>query len=253
MDLTGKVAVITGGSSGIGAATAKLFASHGANVAIIGRHEARLLAVGTACEAAKGNKPLVLQLDLTVEGNCEEAIRKTVQTFSKIDILVNCAGKAGMTSLFDNTIEIFDELVALNLRVPYKMAQLCAPHLKDSKGNIVNVFGAPSRVRPGFLPFAMIKDALERFTKSGAIELAAEGIRMNAVRPGITRTNFLANLNVDDEHMDIAYERLADLVPNNVVLLPEEIANTILFVVSDLSRNMVGSNVIVDGGASSDS
>ncbi|KOB79009.1 Short-chain dehydrogenase [Operophtera brumata] len=216
MDLTGKVALITGGSSGIGAATAKLFASHGANVAIIGRHEARLLAVGMACEAAKGNQMLVLKFDLTVEGNCEEAIRQTVQTFKKIDILVNCAGKAGMSSLFDNSTEIFDELMALNLRVPYKMTQLCAPHLKDTKGNIVNVFGAPLRVRPGFLPFAMIRDALERFTKAGAVELAAEGIRMNAVRLGITRTNFLTNLNVDDEHMDIAYDRLADLVPNNV-------------------------------------
>lgn len=251
MDLTGKVAVITGGSSGIGAATAKLFAKHGANIAILGRNEPRLLAVGTACEAAKGNKPLVLQLDLTVEGNCEEAIRKTVQTFKKIDILVNCVGKAHMTSLFDTTTEVFDELIALNLRVPYKMTQLCAPHLKLTKGNIINVFGAPLRTRPGFLAFGMIRDALEKFTKSGAVELAAEGIRMNAVRPGITRTNFLANLNVDDDHMDMAYDRLAALVPNKVVIMPEEIANAILFVVSDLCQNLVGSNVIIDGGASS--
>lgn len=250
MDLIGKVAVITGGSSGIGAATAKLFAAHGASLAIIGRHEARLLAVGAACEGARGNKPLLLQLDLTVEGNCEEAIRKTVQTYNKIDILVNCAGKAGMTSLFDTSVEVFDEIVALNLRVPYKMTQLCAPLLKITKGNVVNVFGAPLRPRPGFLPFAMCRDALERFTKSGAVELAAEGIRMNAVRPGITRTNFLANLNVDEDLMDQAYDRLACLVPSNVVLEPEEIANTILFVVSDNCKNMVASNVVVDGGAS---
>lgn len=251
MDLTGKVAVITGGSSGIGAATAKLFASHGASVAIIGRDESRLLAVAASCEAARNNKTLVLQLDLTVDANCNEAIAKTVQTFGKIDILVNCAGKAGMTSLFDTTTEIFDELIALNLRVPYKMTQLCTPHLKITKGNIVNVFGAPVRVRPGFLPFAMIRDALERFTKTGAVELVDEGIRMNAVRPGITRTNFLSNLNVDDDHMNFAYDELAALVPNNIIILPEEIAATILFVVSDSCKNWIGSNVIIDGGVSS--
>lgn len=251
VDLTGKVAIITGGSSGIGASTAKLFAKHGASLTIIGRNETRLLEVAKCCEEAKGIKPLCLLLDLTIDRNCEEVIRKTVEQFKKVDILVNCAGKPSMSSLFDTSMEVFDELVALNLRVPFFMTQLCAPHLKLTKGNIVNVFGAPFRVRPGFLSFAMIRDALERFTKAGAVELIAEGIRMNAVRPGLVRTNFLENLNVDQDMMDAAYEKLAALIPTNIILQPEEVARSILFIVSDISPNMIGSSIVLDGGASS--
>lgn len=118
-------------------------------------------------------------------------------------------------------------------------------------GNVVNVFGAPLRVRPGFLPFAMIRDALERFTKAGALELVTEGIRMNAVRPGITRTNVLANFNVEDDCMDMVYSKIASAMPNNVIIEPDEIAKTILYAASDISPNLNGANLIVDGAASS--
>lgn len=251
MDFTGKIAIVTGASSGIGAATAKLLSQHGATLALVGRNETRLLDVAKHCEAAKGIRPLCLLLDLTTDGNCDEVVRKTVKTFKRIDILINCAGKASVTSLFDTTMEIFDDLVALNLRVPYKLTQSCIPHLKKTKGNIVNVFGAPTRVRPGFLPFAMIRDAMERFTKAGALELVVEGVRMNAVRPGITRTNILANLNVEDEYMDQAYDKISQTVPNNVIIEPEEIAKMILFAASDVCPNLNGASLIVDGAASS--
>lgn len=251
VNLTGKVAIITGASSGIGAATAKLFAKHGASLTIIGRNETRLLEVAKHCEDVNGIKHLCLLLDLTVDGNCEEVIRKTVEQFKKVDILINCAGRPSMSSLFDTTMEDFDELIALNLRVPYRLTQLCASQLKLTKGNIVNVFGAPVCVRPGFLAFAMIRDALERFTKAGAVELIAAGIRMNAVRPGLVRTNFLENLNIDQDMMDVVYEKLAELIPTNVISQPEEVARTILFVVSDISPNLIGSSIVLDGGASS--
>lgn len=251
MDFTGKVVIVTGSSSGIGAATAKLFAEHGALLTIVGRDEARLLSVANACETSRGNRPLCLLLDLTLDSSCDELVKKTADMYKRIDILVNCVGKAAVTSLFDTTMEIFDELVALNLRVPYKLTQLCLPYLKRSKGNVVNVFGAPLRTRPGFLPFAMIRDALERFTKSGALELATEGVRMNAVRPGITRTNFLENLNVDRESMDRAYATISSMVPNQVIIEPDEIARMILFTASDICPNLNAANLIVDAASSS--
>ncbi|KAJ0170603.1 hypothetical protein K1T71_013974 [Dendrolimus kikuchii] len=251
MDFTNKVVLVTGASSGIGAATAKLFASHGATLSLVGRNEARLLQVAKICEDLKQIKPLCLLLDLTMDANCEEVVRKTVEHHKKIDVLINCAGKVSVTSLFDNNMEIFDELMTLNLRLPYKMVQLCLPHLKKTKGNVVNVFGAPLRVRPGFLPFAMIRDALERFTKAGALELVTEGVKMNAVRPGITRTNVLANFNVDDDCVDMVYSKIASAMPNNVIIEPEEIAKTILYAASDTSPNLNGANLIVDGAASS--
>ncbi|KAM3968683.1 3-oxoacyl-[acyl-carrier-protein] reductase FabG-like [Aphomia sociella] len=251
MDFTGKVVIVTGSSSGIGAATAKLFAQHGALLTIVGRDEDRLLAVANACQEAKGNRPLCILVDLTLENSCEEVVRKTGETYKRIDILVNCVGKVTVTSLFDTTMEVFDELIALNLRVPYRLTQLCLPYLKKSKGNIINVFGAPLRTRPGFLPFAMIRDALERFTKSGALELATEGVRMNAVRPGITRTNFLENLNIDRDSMDRAYATISSIVPNQVIIEPDEIARMILFTASDVCPNLNAANLIVDAASSS--
>ncbi|XP_059062738.1 3-oxoacyl-[acyl-carrier-protein] reductase FabG-like [Achroia grisella] len=251
MDFTGKVVVVTGSSSGIGAATAKLFAEHGALLTIVGRNETRLLSVADVCEQAKGNRPLCLLLDLTQENSCEEVIRKTAEMYKRIDVVVNCAGSATVTSLFDTTMDVFDELIALNLRVPYRLTQLCLPYLKITKGSIINVYGAPLRTRPGFLAVAMIRDALERFTKSGAVELASEGIRMNAVRPGITRTNFLENLNVDHEAMDRAYAAISSLVPNQVIIEPDEIARMILFTASDVCPNLNAASLIVDAASSS--
>lgn len=250
MDFTGKIAIVTGASSGIGAATAKLFSQHGATLALVGRNETRLHAVASQCEAAKGIRPLCLLYDLVIDGNCDEVVRKTVETFNRIDVLVNCAGKASVTSLFDTNMDVFDELVALNLRVPYKLTQLCTPHLRKTKGNIVNVFGAPGTVKPGFLHFAMVRDALQTFTKAGALELVVEGIRMNAVRPGLTRTNILSNLNVPEDDMSHAYEKLAKTVPNNIIIEPEEVARMILFVASDASPNLTGANLVIDGAAS---
>ncbi|KAF9823561.1 hypothetical protein SFRURICE_014544 [Spodoptera frugiperda] len=250
MDFTGKIAIVTGASSGIGAATAKLFSQHGATLALVGRNEARLLEVANKCEAAKGIRPLCLLYDLTIDANCDEIVRKTVDTFGRIDVLVNCAGKASVTSLFDNTMEIFDDLLTLHLRVPYKMTQLCTPHLKKTKGNVVNVFGAPAKVKPGFLHFAIVRDAMQRFTKAGALELVSEGIRMNAVRPGLTRTNILSNLNVQESDMAHVYEKLAQTVPNNVIIEPEEVAKMIVYVASDINPNLTGANIVIDGAAS---
>jgi meso-butanediol dehydrogenase / (S,S)-butanediol dehydrogenase / diacetyl reductase len=248
MDLSGRVAIITGGSSGIGAATAKLFAAKGALLTIVGRNEARLLAVAEACEKANGNKPLCVIVDLTLDNSCEEVVRKTVETYKRLDILINCAGKAILSSLFDESMEVFDELIALNLRVPYKLTQLSLPHLARTKGHIVNVFASPMRSRPGFLPFSMIRDAMERFTKSAVLELAPEGVRINAVRPGITRTNFLSNMNIEDDCIDMAYENIS-VANNTVILEPDEIAKTILFAASNTCPNLNAANIIVDGAA----
>lgn len=236
--------------TGIGAAAAKQFASYGALLTIVGQNEQRLLQVAEKCANFKDNKPLCLLIDLTTPDGCEEVVRKTMETYGKIDILVNCAGKGPVTDLFDTSMEIFDELIAINLRVPYKLTKLCLPHLKNTKGNIVNVFAAPMKVTPGFLPFAMIRDALQRFTNSGGLETASVDVRMNAVRPGITRTNFLANFNVSDDDMKEAYDKIAEIVPNKVIIEPEEVAKLILFAASDICPNMNASNLVLDGAAS---
>ncbi|XP_068624508.1 uncharacterized oxidoreductase TM_0325-like [Battus philenor] len=250
MDFTGKVVIVTGASSGIGAASAKLFAAHGALVTIVGRNETRLKDVANACESYRGNAPLCIQVDLVHDGSCETVVSRTVEKFQKIDVLVNCAGKLLVTSLFENSMQNFDDLIALNLRVPYKLTQLCVPYLKLTKGNVVNVFGSPSRDRPGFLLSAILKSALERFTTSGGGELSCEGVRMNGVRPGLTRTNILANFNVDAEYMDEVYKEIAQALQANTINEPEDVARLILFVASDQNPNLNGACICLNGGAS---
>lgn len=249
MSFTGKVVIVTGASSGIGAATAILFAAHGARVTLVGRNEQRLHATEAKCVETNGSQMLSIVADLLHEGSCELVVKRTVETFGRIDVLVNCAGKAILTSLFEDSMEAYDELFKLNLRVPYLLTQLSLPHLVKTKGNIVNVIGAAMRTKPGFLPYAMARDALERFSKSGAVELAAEGVRMNSVRPGITRTNFLSNFNIDEDVMPSTYAYLAKDLPHKRIIEPEEIAHMILFVAGDTCPNLSGTTLDVDGAA----
>ncbi|XP_013178544.1 PREDICTED: uncharacterized oxidoreductase TM_0325-like [Papilio xuthus] len=250
MNLKGKVVIITGASSGIGAETAKLFSSHGALVTAVGRDEVRLTQVADICEAFHGNRPLCVRVDLTEDGGCEEVVKKTVETYKKIDVLVNCAGKTIVSSLFENSMETFDDLVSLNLRVPYKLCQLCVPYLKLTKGNVVNVFGNKGVHRPGFLLSAILTSALQSFTVSGARDLSCEGIRMNAVRPGVTRTHYLANFNVDEDLMDLTYNEIAKAQPQ-VINEPEDVAKMILFLAGYEHPNLTGNNLCLDGGATS--
>lgn len=250
MDFKGKVIIVTGASSGIGAATALCFAKHGANVTLVGRNEYRLLNVTDKCEAVRKRKMLSLILDLTHKGSCEAVVKKTVETFGRIDVLVNCAGKTTMTSLFEESMEAYDEIFLLNLRIPYKLTQYVLPHLKKTKGNIVNVIGAIMQTKPGFLPYSMARDALERFTKSGAVELATEDIRMNSVRPGITRTNFLSNFNIPEHERPGEYDRLAAQVPLKKIIEPDEVAKMIVFVASEECPNLTGAILDIDGAAS---
>ncbi|KPJ18483.1 3-oxoacyl-[acyl-carrier-protein] reductase FabG [Papilio machaon] len=250
MNLKGKVVIVTGASSGIGAATAKLFASHGALVTAVGRDEVRLKQVADICKTYHGIQPLCVRVDLTEDGSCEEVVNKTVETYKKIDVLVNCAGKTIVSSLFENSMDTFDDLVSLNLRVPYKLCQLCVPYLKLTKGNVVNVFGNKCVHRPGFLLSAILCSALQCFTVSGSRDLSCEGIRMNAVRPGLTRTHFLANFNVDEDLMDLTYNELANTQPQ-VINEPEDVAKMILFLAGYEHPNLTGNNLFLGGGATS--
>ncbi|XP_048488177.1 3-oxoacyl-[acyl-carrier-protein] reductase FabG-like [Plutella xylostella] len=252
MDFKDKVVIVTGGSSGIGAASARLFASHGALVAIIGRNVQRLDAVAKDCETKSGNLPLRIALDLTSKGACEEVVKATVEKYKRIDVLVNCAGKGNMASLFDDNIDGFDELIALNLKVPYRLTQLCVPYLIKTKGNIVNVYEAPVRSRPGMLQFSMVRDALDRFTKAGAAELVGEGVRMNGVRTCMVRSNFLQNYNIPDDQRDVVINNLAEQVmPFKRPIEAEEVARLIVFTASDMCASLNATSLCVDGAASS--
>lgn len=251
LDFTGKVVIVTGASSGIGAETAKTFAQHNAILSIVGRNENRLSNTAKVCEERSGRYPLCLFLDLTSPGSCETLVCKTVQTFGRIDVLVNCAGKVKISSVFDQSMEAFDELMAINLRVPYNLTQLALPHLLRTKGNIVNIGSMMAKkYKPGFLPYVVSKSGLNRFTRNAAPELATEGVRINEISPGVTRTNILENLNIGGEGQQFAYNKIAETLPSGKIIEPKEVALLICLTASDIFLSVNGSNFFIDGAAS---
>ncbi|GBP67950.1 Uncharacterized oxidoreductase TM_0325 [Eumeta japonica] len=246
-----KIVIVTGASSGIGAQCAIAFAKCGATLTLVGRDVKRLQSVAEKCKEAKGITPLTINVDLTKHKSCELVVDTTVKIFRRMDVLVNCAGRATITSLFDNTMEHFDETFAINLKASYRLMQLALPHLKKTKGNIINIIGANfEKVRPGFLPYSISMAGLETLTKSAALELAPDGVRVNAIRPGITKTNFLHNLNIMGEDLEFAYARLAENTPSKRVIQPEEIAKMVIFVASDTCPSLTGAFIDIDGAAS---
>ncbi|XP_072933768.1 3-oxoacyl-[acyl-carrier-protein] reductase FabG-like [Epargyreus clarus] len=246
MDFTDKVVIITGGSSGIGAASAVLFAKQGAKLALVGRNTFRLQQVADKCQAARGVEPLCLKLDLTEPDSCAAVVTRAVAMFGRIDVLVNCAGKLQIGSLFDDSMDVFDETLNLNLRVPYKLTQLVLPYLAKTKGNVVNVLGANYvRVRHGFLPYCIAKAGLDKFTKMAAVELATAGVRVNSVQCGISKTNILSNI-VDKDLMDHEYKILEQ---DFKFIEPEEVSKMVVFVASGVCPNLNGADLGIHGAS----
>jgi NAD(P)-dependent dehydrogenase (short-subunit alcohol dehydrogenase family) len=245
-----KVVIVTGASSGIGAETAKCFSKFGAKLALVGRNEERLTNVAQECEM-NGETPLRILVDLVHPGSCEAVLNKTLDAFGRIDVLVNCAGTFALSSVFDQTMSTFDDMMAINMRVPFYLSQLVIPHLIKTKGNIVNVaFSMTNKYRPGLLMYNLLKTSLERFTVLAAAELVTEGVRINIVTPGVTRTNILATLDMDDSSRRYTYESISNLLPCGKILEPNEVAMYICVVASDTFSHMNGATLVIDGAAS---
>lgn len=250
INLVDKVAIITGASSGIGAETAIAFSGYGAKLTLVGRHEGRLMNIAEKCTTLH-HVPLCLLLDLRKEDSCEKVINRTMETFGKIDIVVNCAGKIVLSSLHDRTMEGFDEVMNINFRVPFHLSQLALPHLIKTKGNIINIGSSLSkRFKPGFLPYIVTKSALALMAKHSAPELLTEGVRINTISPGLTRTDILSNLNIKDACLQkLEYERIAENVPNGQIIDPKEVANFICLIASDVFPGVNGAELLIDGTA----
>ncbi|XP_045770473.1 3-oxoacyl-[acyl-carrier-protein] reductase FabG-like [Maniola jurtina] len=246
MSFVNKVVLITGGSSGIGAATAIAFTKEGANVVIVGRNEEKLKGVIEKCTSA-GKKPLSIKADITREGDPERIVQETIEAFGEIDVLVNNAGLTRLAKILDsNILETYDLIMNTNLRAQIHLTHLVGPSLIKSKGNIINISSISSKTRPttaGNVIYGISKAAFTHFSRAAAAEFAPHGVRVNSISPGPVETDIL-----DNASLNISFSDLKDHMPLRRISEPEEIADIILYMASDKAKAITGSDYVIDNG-----
>jgi NAD(P)-dependent dehydrogenase (short-subunit alcohol dehydrogenase family) len=164
-------------------------------------------------------------------------------------VLVNAAGVIASGTLDATTDEVWDAMMAINLRAPFRLMRAAAPHLKDRKGAVVNVSSVNGlRSFPGVLAYCVSKAGVDHLTRCAAIELAALGVRVNAVNPGVTVTNLHRRSGMDDAQYAAFLERSKTTHPLGRPGQPEDIVGMILFLASDRASWMTGETIPIDGG-----
>jgi NAD(P)-dependent dehydrogenase (short-subunit alcohol dehydrogenase family) len=237
--MTGRVALVTGTTSGIGRATAIRLSGEGVLVAGVGRREEQPPEVS-----------LPLRADITQDGEAERVLAATIARFGKLDILVNCAGVVMAGSIENTTLAAWDQTMALNLRAAFHLTQLAAPHLVKTRGNIVNVSSVVGlRSFKNLLAYSVSKAGLDQLTRCSALELAEKGVRVNAVNPGVVDTDcHVTGGGLDREGYAQFLERSKTTHPLGRVGQSEEIAELIAFLASDRAAWITGVTYSIDGG-----
>ena len=243
-----KIALVTGASSGIGRAVSLLFARHGANVLAVGRNQSEL---GSLRDDARQSEGLVKThlADLTLTSQVDRLVTDTIEAYGKIDILVNCAGIIKTGSIEDTTLEDWDKMMNVNLRSMFYLTQKCVPYLVRSKGNVVNVSSVTgTRAFPNVLAYCVSKAATDQLTRCAALELAAKGVRVNAVNPGVVITNLHKRGGMSEPNYEKFVEHARNTHPLGRAGTPEEIAELILFLASEKASWITGATYEIDGG-----
>jgi len=245
--LANKTALITGGSSGIGLATARRFVAEGAKVAITGRDAGRL----EAAVRDLGPNAQALVADVTDIAATEAAVARAAERFGKLDILFANAGIPGATPAGATKPEVFEQVIRTNLTGVFFTVQAALQHLNDGasiilNGSVISVLG-----NPGYSAYAASKAGVRAMARVLASELSPRGIRVNVVSPGATRTPIWgAALATPDAER--AFEaRIAATTPLGHIGEPENIASTVLFLASDEAAHIQGQELFVDGGVTS--
>ena len=248
MGIEGKVAIVTGASSGIGKETALLFADEGAKVMITARDEKRLGKVADQI-LENGGEAEIFAADVTNAKSREKLVQTTLERFGGIDILVNAAGIIASGTIENTTLEDWDYMMDINLRSVFHLMQLALPSLIEREGNIVNVSSVTGlRAFPGVLAYCVSKAGVDQLTRSAALELAPKKVRVNAVNPGVTITELHRRGGMDDKTYEAFLEHSKTTHPIGRVGKPREIAELILFLASPHASWITGVTYSIDGG-----
>ncbi|XP_076815321.1 putative oxidoreductase SSP0419 [Clavelina lepadiformis] len=245
------VILVTGASSGIGAATAKAFAKQGASLSLVGRDRCRLAEVAEECanNGAKG----VLQViaDVEKEKDLDRIVRETTDKFDKIHILINSAGYAKFSLVKDLSVNEIDSIFKVNVRAILYLIKLSLPYLEKTKGNVINISSTASSIYAltSAVVYSTTKAACDHLTKAAAYELATTGVRVNSVNPAVVETNMCEYAGFSEEQTQNYFEtnkKMHPLGQRNIKL--EEVVDAILFLASDRARMITGTCMRVDGG-----
>lgn len=241
----GRVALITGASSGIGRATALRFAEQGAAVALVGRDRAAL--EQTVAEGV--DVAAVVVADLSEPEQCRRAVEEAVAFRGHLDVVVNAAGIIGSGDLATTTMEDWGAMLRINLDSVFVLMQAALPHLEARRGNIVNVSSVTgTRAFPGVLAYCVSKAGVDQLTRCAALELAASGVRVNAVNPGVVVSDLHRRGGMQQEAYEAFLEHSRTTHPLGRVGQPGDIADAIVYLASEQASWVTGVTLSLDGG-----
>lgn len=240
--------IVTGASSGIGRATVSRFAEAKENIVLVGRNFEALEAVGNELKT-KGAETCIVAVDLYEEDATQKIITAAMGKFSRVDVLVNAAGIIANGTIENTTLASWDQMMNINVRVIFQLMQAATPALLQTKGNIVNVSSVTgTRSFPNVLAYCVSKAALDQLTRCAALDLAAKGVRVNAVNPGVVVTNLHRRSGFDEQKYATFLEHSKTTHPLGRVGTPDEIAELIYFLASDKAGWITGETISIDGG-----
>lgn len=245
MRLKNKTALITGGNSGIGLATARVFVAEGAKVVITGRNRETL----DAAAKELGPNALALAADVNDSAGMETAIRQGAEKFGKYDVLFVNAGIAGSTPLGASTRDVFEKVLGTNLTSVFFTVQAALPYLNDNasiilNGSVISVLG-----NPGWAAYGASKAGVRAMARIMASELSPRGIRVNVVAPGATRTPIWGPATATAAAEKQFEARMSRSTPLGRIGEPDHVAKTVLFLASDDAAHVQAQELFIDGGA----
>lgn len=248
--LAGKVAIVTGSTQGIGAATARLFLAEGARV-VVNSHAADKSAEAIMAEFGDENA-LFVQGDVADPAAMQALADHAIERFGRVDVLVNNAGVDIFTDPLQMTPEQWRRCLSIDLEGAWNAARAVLPGmLAQGRGNIVNIASVHGhKIIPGCFPYPVAKHALIGLTRSLGIEYAARGIRVNSISPGLIMTDKVEAWLAGLPDGDAERARQANILPCKRIGMPEEVAYTALFLASDEARFINATDILIDGGRS---